>query len=48
MKTDFSTWQRKTLEDFARQVADENLELKEQLRAALAAYRMEVVKNGNS
>lgn len=37
--TDFTTWDRKTLEQFARQAADENRELHADLRAALDAYR---------
>lgn len=43
-KTDFSTWKRETLEDFARAAADENLILKEDLKAALAAWRKELAK----
>lgn len=37
--TDFKDWKRETLEQFARQVADENLQLREDLKAALAAWR---------
>ena len=44
MKTDFATWDRVMLEQFARQVADENLQLKEDLKAALAAWRTELLK----
>ena len=43
-KTDFSTWKRDVLEDFARAAADENLILKEDLKAALAAWRKELAK----
>ena len=32
--TDFKTWERKTLEEFARQAADENKELRDQLRVS--------------
>lgn len=38
-RTDFSTWDRQTLERFAREAADENRELRADLRAALDAYR---------
>ena len=38
-RTDFSTWKRETLERFARQAADENKQLREDVRAALAAFR---------
>lgn len=41
-RTDFSTWERTTLEQFARQAADENRELRADLRLALDAYRAEV------
>lgn len=37
--TDFSIWERETLERFARQAADENKQLREDLRVALDAYR---------
>ena len=43
-KTDFSTWKRDVLEDFARTAADENRILKEDLKAALAAWRKELSK----
>jgi len=42
--TDFATWKRETLEQFARQAADENKQLKEDLKAALAAWRAELLK----
>ena len=45
--TDFKTWERKTLEEFARQAADENKELREQLRVAIDAYRKLIVKEDN-
>jgi hypothetical protein len=35
MRTDFSTWDRKTLEQFAREVTDENNKLRETLRRVL-------------
>jgi hypothetical protein len=41
-RTDFSTWERTTLEQFARQAADENRQLHADLRLALDAYRAEV------
>jgi hypothetical protein len=41
-RTDFSTWDRPTLERFAREAADENRELRADLRAALDAYRFAV------
>jgi hypothetical protein len=42
-RTDFSGWQRSTLEQFARQAADENLELREQNKALLVEWRKLVV-----
>lgn len=45
MKTDFKTWERDTLEKFARDAADENRELKEKLKGLLDAWRKEVIKN---
>lgn len=44
-RTDFKTWDRGNLERFARQAADENLMLRDQLREALAAWRREVLAN---
>ena len=41
---DFSAWQRETLEQFARQAADENRQLRADVRTALDAYRAEVRK----
>lgn len=41
-RTDFTTWRRDTLEQFARQVADENLVLRDDLKNALAAWRQAV------
>lgn len=38
-QADFSIWDRETLERFAREAADENRELRADLRAALDAYR---------
>jgi hypothetical protein len=42
--TDFATWKRETLEQFARDAAEENLQLKEDLKTALAAWRNELQK----
>jgi hypothetical protein len=39
---DFSTWDRKTLEQFARQAADENRELREDIKVVIDAWREEV------
>jgi hypothetical protein len=51
LKTDFSTWERQTLEHFARTAADENRLLRQEdailrqdLKAALAAWRKELSK----
>lgn len=38
-RTDFTKWQRENLERFAREVADENLVLRHDLKVALAAWR---------
>lgn len=38
-RTDFTRWERGHLERFARQAADENLLLREDCKAALAAWR---------
>ena len=35
--TDFRDWKREMLEQFAQQAAEENLQLREDLKAALAA-----------
>ena len=45
-RTDFKTWDRANLEQFARQAADENLVLRAQLADALAAWRREVLLSG--
>jgi hypothetical protein len=42
--TDFSTWDRLTLERFARQTTDDNEQLKADLKTALAAWRAELQK----
>lgn len=42
-RTDFKAWKRETLEQFARQAADENLVLRTQLRDALRAWRQAVI-----
>jgi len=41
-EADFSTWGRATLERFAREAADDNRELRQDLRIALDAYRAAV------
>lgn len=43
--TDFKTWERETLERFAREVADENKALREELALALEAWRKEVLRS---
>jgi hypothetical protein len=43
-RTDFSNWSRRTLEQFARQAADENLALRHDLKLALEAWREAVKK----
>ena len=42
VRTDFTGWQRGTLERFAREVADENLLLRADLKTVLGAWRSEV------
>jgi len=44
-RTDFTGWERDALERFARQVADENLLLENDLKVALAAWRDAVKGN---
>ena len=44
-RTDFKSWQRGTLEQFARQVADENKQLREDNKTLLDAWRSEVESN---
>lgn len=39
IQTDFSHWKRETLEHFARTAANDNLQLRKDVRAALDAYR---------
>jgi hypothetical protein len=39
LTADFSVWDRKTLEQFARDAADENAALKADLKLLLAAWR---------
>jgi hypothetical protein len=41
-RTDFKTWDRVVLEQFAREAADENLVLRTDLKAALAGWRAAV------
>ena len=41
-RTDFKTWDRSTLEKFAREAADENKQLRDDLRTAINAYRKAV------
>ncbi|CAB5222619.1 hypothetical protein UFOVP372_19 [uncultured Caudovirales phage] len=43
--TDFTTWDRDTLNKFARDAANELHALKEELRVALDAYRKLVVEH---
>jgi hypothetical protein len=43
--TDFATWDRETLNKFARDAANELDALKEELRVALDAYRKLVVEH---
>jgi hypothetical protein len=38
-KADFTLWQRENLEKFARQAADENKQLRDDLKLALDAWR---------
>ena len=47
MKTYFKTWERETLERFAREVADENKTLKELVKSLFKAWKEEVIKNEN-
>jgi hypothetical protein len=47
-RTDFKNWERETLEQFAREAADENLVLRTDLRAALDAYRKLVIQMENT
>jgi hypothetical protein len=42
--TDFSTWKRETLEQFARDASADNDQLKADLKTALAAWRAELQK----
>ena len=42
--TDFKTWQRETLEQFARDAAADNLQLKADVQTLLAAWRNELQK----
>ena len=48
MKTDFKTWERERLEKFARDAADENRELRQQVNDLLRAYRAEVIRNASN
>ena len=43
--TDFATWDRETLNKFARDATQEIDALKEELRVALDAYRKLVIEN---
>ena len=45
MKTDFSTWKRETLEIFAREVADENLELRKDQKILFKQIRDLILEN---
>ena len=42
--SDFTTWERKILEQFARDAADENKILKQQVKDLLTALRKEWLK----
>lgn len=46
MQTDFSTWERATLERLARELADENEQLKKDLKTAMTAWRVLLKKIG--
>ena len=46
MKTDFSTWDRATLEKLARDALDANEILKADLKTALATWRELLKKHG--
>jgi len=46
-RTDFSQWTRQGLEQFARQAADENLVLRENLKAVHEAWRKLVKEKPN-
>jgi hypothetical protein len=41
-RTDFKTWGREALENFARQAADENLELRADNKMLLERWRQQV------
>ena len=43
-RTDFKNWERSNLERFARQAADENLVLREEVKLLRNAWRKEVVE----
>lgn len=45
-QADFSSWDRATLERFARQAADENRELRENVRVLHDAWRQFVLTGG--
>lgn len=45
MKTDFKTWKRQTLEEFARDVADENKVLRELVHSLHEAWRKEILND---
>ena len=46
--TDFSTWDRATLEQFARDASGANVDLKEQVATLLDAWRKAVVRNAQA
>lgn len=46
--SDFSKWSRESLEQFARDAAQENRILTEQVAGLLRAYRAEVVRNARA
>ena len=43
-KADFTLWSRKGLETFAREVADDNLRLREENKMLLKAWRSELMR----
>lgn len=45
IKTDFKTWERETLERFAREVADENARLREDNALLLRQWRAAVLES---
>jgi len=48
MTTDFRTWSRETLEDFARECNEENKVLRELVRSLHNAWRKELINDTRS